>query len=101
MIEFRDVSKYYLTQHSRKVVVDHLTLRLPAGAKVGLLGRNGAGKSTMIGMIAGTVKPNTGSSAARAASPGRSGSAAASHPISPARRTSASWRASTASTPTR
>ena len=27
---------------------------------MGLLGRNGAGKSTMIGMIAGTVKPNTG-----------------------------------------
>ena len=61
MIEFRDVSKYYLTQHGRKVVVDHLSLTLPAGAKVGLLGRNGAGKSTMIGMIAGTVKPNTGS----------------------------------------
>ena len=61
MIEFRDVSKYYLTQTSRKVVVDHLTLSLPAGAKVGLLGRNGAGKSTLVGMIAGTVKPNTGS----------------------------------------
>ena len=60
MIEFRNVSKYYLTQHSRKVVVDHLNLRLPTGAKVGLLGRNGAGKSTMIGMIAGTVKPSTG-----------------------------------------
>jgi capsular polysaccharide transport system ATP-binding protein len=61
MIEFRNVSKYYLTHHSRKVVVDHLNLRLPTGAKVGLLGRNGAGKSTLIGMIAGTVKPNTGS----------------------------------------
>ena len=61
MIEFRNVSKYYLTHHSRKVVVDHLNLRLPTGAKVGLLGRNGAGKSTLIGKIAGTVKPNTGS----------------------------------------
>ena len=60
MIEFRDVSKSYLTQRSRKVVVDHLTLTLPAGTKIGLLGRNGAGKSTMIGMIAGTVKPDTG-----------------------------------------
>jgi len=60
MIEFRDVSKYYLTHQSRKVIVDHLNLRLPAGAKVGLLGRNGAGKSTVIGMIAGTVRPNTG-----------------------------------------
>lgn len=60
MIEFRDVSKAYLTQRSRKVIVDHLTLTLPAGTKIGLLGRNGAGKSTMIGMIAGTVKPDTG-----------------------------------------
>lgn len=60
MIEFRDVSKTYLTQRSRKVIVDHLTLTLPAGTKIGLLGRNGAGKSTMIGMIAGTVKPDTG-----------------------------------------
>jgi capsular polysaccharide transport system ATP-binding protein len=60
MIEFRDVSKFYLTHVGRKVVIDHLSLRLPAGAKLGLLGRNGAGKSTMIGMIAGTVKPDSG-----------------------------------------
>ena len=60
MIEFRDVSKYYLTPTSRKVVLDRLTLTLPYGAKVGILGRNGAGKSTMIGIIAGTVKPNRG-----------------------------------------
>lgn len=33
---------------------------VPAGAKVALLGRNGAGKSTMIGMISGTVPPNSG-----------------------------------------
>ena len=42
------------------MVLDHLTLTLPAGAKVGVLGRNGAGKSTLLGMIAGTVRPNTG-----------------------------------------
>ena len=67
MIEFRRVSKHYLTPTSRKVVLDELTLTLPAGAKVGVLGRNGAGKSTLLGMIAGTGR-----------SPGRSASAAAS-----------------------
>jgi capsular polysaccharide transport system ATP-binding protein len=60
MIEFRDVSKHYLTQTRRKVVLDRLTLTLPWGAKVGVLGRNGAGKSTLLGMISGTVRPDAG-----------------------------------------
>jgi len=60
MIEFRNVSKYYLTPTSRKVIVDRLDLRLPDGAKVGLLGRNGAGKTTVLAMVAGTVPPNSG-----------------------------------------
>ena len=60
MIEFRDVSKFYLTPTGRKVVLDHLTLTLPAGATVGVLGRNGAGKSTLLSMISGTNRPNSG-----------------------------------------
>ena len=60
MIEFRDVSKYYLTPTGRKVVLDHLNLVLPAGAKVGVLGRNGAGKSTLLSMISGTNRPSSG-----------------------------------------
>ena len=60
MIEFRDVSKHYLTPTSRKVVLDRLTLTLPAGSKVGVLGRNGAGKSTLLGMVAGIVQPDAG-----------------------------------------
>lgn len=60
MIEFRDVSKFFRTPTSRKTVLDRLTLTLPAGAKVGVLGRNGAGKSTLLGMIAGTVHPDGG-----------------------------------------
>jgi capsular polysaccharide transport system ATP-binding protein len=61
VIEFRRVSKHYLTQTSRKVVLDDFSLTLPAGAKVAVLGRNGAGKSTLLGMIAGTVRPDAGS----------------------------------------
>ena len=60
MIEFRNVSKYYLTNTSRKVIVDRLDLALPHGAKVGLLGRNGAGKTTLLAMVAGTVQPAGG-----------------------------------------
>ena len=61
MIEFRNVSKYYLTTTSRKVVLDRLNLTLPSGSKVGVLGRNGAGKSTLLGMVAGIVRPDSGS----------------------------------------
>ncbi len=60
MIEFRNVSKTYFTPSSRKVVLDRFSLRLPTGAKVGVLGRNGAGKSTMLGMVAGVVQPDAG-----------------------------------------
>ncbi len=60
MIEFRGVSKRFLTPNGRKVVVDRLDLRLPWGAKVGLLGRNGAGKTTLLAMVAGTVRPDAG-----------------------------------------
>ena len=60
MIEFRNVTKYYPTPHGRKVVLDDLTLTLPAGTKLGVLGRNGAGKSTFLSMIGGTTRPNRG-----------------------------------------
>ena len=60
MIEFRNVTKYYPTPHGRKVVLDDLTLTLPPGTKLGVLGRNGAGKSTFLSMIGGTTRPNRG-----------------------------------------
>jgi capsular polysaccharide transport system ATP-binding protein len=60
VIEFRNVTKYFHLPHGRKTVIDDLTLTLPAGAKLGVLGRNGAGKSTFLSMIGGTTKPNRG-----------------------------------------
>ena len=40
--------------------VDDLTLRLERGAFVGLLGRNGAGKSTTLKMVTGLLRPTAG-----------------------------------------
>lgn len=60
MIEFRNVNKFYNTPNGRKVLLRNFSMVVPAGAKVALMGRNGAGKSTMIGMISGTVPPNSG-----------------------------------------
>jgi ABC-2 type transport system ATP-binding protein len=43
-----------------RVAVDNLNLEIPAGALYGLLGHNGAGKSTTIGMMLGQVIPDRG-----------------------------------------
>ncbi len=55
-----------VTHQLRKVydgrpVVDSLDLRIPAGNVYGLLGRNGAGKSTTIRMLTGLIQPSSGS----------------------------------------
>src|SRR3972149_2446376 len=50
-----------LTKHyNGRRVVDSLSLRVPAGCVYGLLGRNGAGKSTAIKMLLGMVRPDSG-----------------------------------------
>jgi len=41
-------------------VANNISHVFPSGESVALLGRNGAGKSTMLGMIAGTVLPDRG-----------------------------------------
>jgi ABC-2 type transport system ATP-binding protein len=50
------LTKYY----GGKPVVDQLELRVPEGSVYGLLGRNGAGKSTTIKMLLGMVHPDFG-----------------------------------------
>ena len=40
--------------------VKNLTLRVPRGASIGVIGRNGSGKSTLLKLVTGIYKPNTG-----------------------------------------
>ncbi len=56
MIELRCVQKKF----GRRIAVDDLSLRVPPGEVFGLLGHNGAGKSTAIGMMLGQVWPTRG-----------------------------------------
>jgi ABC-type multidrug transport system ATPase subunit len=48
-------------QFGAVVAVRDLTLRIPAGGVFGLLGPNGSGKTTTIGLVLGLVKPSGGS----------------------------------------
>ncbi|AYQ37419.1 ABC transporter ATP-binding protein [Burkholderia aenigmatica] len=61
MIDIRNLTKVYHTRQGHKTVLDKINLRVRAGEKVGILGRNGAGKSTMIRMISGAELPTSGS----------------------------------------
>jgi ABC-2 type transport system ATP-binding protein len=45
-----------------RAAVDGVALRVPAGGVLGLLGRNGAGKSTTMRVLAGALAPTTGMS---------------------------------------
>src|ERR1051325_7060321 len=57
MIELSGLTKRY----GRFTAVDGISLTIPAGALVGFLGPNGAGKTTTFRMIAGILKPTSGS----------------------------------------
>ena len=57
MVSLRGVSKAF---GGGKAVLRDATIDLPRGRAVALLGRNGAGKSSLLRMIAGTVRPDRG-----------------------------------------
>ncbi|MDU8944770.1 ABC transporter ATP-binding protein [Ovoidimarina sediminis] len=60
MIEFRNVSKSFWTGKQRKVILDRASFRVTPGNSLGILARNGTGKSTVINMMAGLEKPDEG-----------------------------------------
>ena len=56
MLELNNVHTHYGLSH----VLQGISLRVGAGEVVGLFGRNGVGKTTVIKTIAGWVKPSSG-----------------------------------------
>ncbi|NLH82933.1 MAG: ABC transporter ATP-binding protein [Phyllobacteriaceae bacterium] len=60
MIQLDKVFKFYRTEGHTKIVLDHVSAMFQSGRSYGLLGVNGAGKSTTMRLIAGTELPNSG-----------------------------------------
>ena len=56
MIRLEQLKKKF----GKRVAVEELSLQIPEGSLYGLLGHNGAGKSTTIGMMLGQVIPDSG-----------------------------------------
>jgi capsular polysaccharide transport system ATP-binding protein len=60
MIYISDVVKKYHTRHGEVTVLNRVNLVIKPHEKVGILGRNGSGKSTMIRLISGAEQPTSG-----------------------------------------
>ena len=60
MIQLDRVFKFYKVDGHTKIVLDHVSTTFQSGRSYGLLGVNGAGKSTTMRLIAGTEPPNAG-----------------------------------------
>jgi len=58
-IEFRNVSMRY--RPGLKLVLRDVNLKIPAGAKVGIVGRTGSGKSSLMTVLFRLVEPEVGS----------------------------------------
>jgi capsular polysaccharide transport system ATP-binding protein len=61
MISLHNLSKTFWVRGAPKLVADGICATFPTGARVALLGGNGAGKSSLLSMIAGTIRPDGGS----------------------------------------
>lgn len=60
MLEIKNLRKVYGSGKTEKVAVDGINLTVERGAFFGLLGANGAGKSTTIHCITGIAQPTSG-----------------------------------------
>src|ERR1700677_3029989 len=60
MIQLDRVFKFYKTEGHTKIVLDHVSAVFQSGRSYGLLGVNGAGKSTTMRLMAGTELQNSG-----------------------------------------
>ncbi len=56
ILEFKNITKKY----DNKTALDDITLSIPRGSIVGLLGPNGSGKTTMLKLATGLLQPTKG-----------------------------------------
>ena len=61
LIELRDVSKSYRRDSNEISVLDRVTISVPEGEFLGLMGPSGSGKSTLLNLLAGIDQPTGGS----------------------------------------
>src|SRR3982750_3165552 len=61
LIELRDVSKSYRRDAIEIAVLNRVSITVPEGDFLGLMGPSGSGKSTLLNLLAGIDRPSRGS----------------------------------------
>lgn len=61
MVRLENVCKSFWFRNRAKHIARNITITFPARTSVALLGRNGAGKSSLLAMISGQMAPDSGS----------------------------------------
>lgn len=60
VVKVNDISKIFYTKNKTKKAIDKITFELKRGEVLGYIGKNGAGKSTMIKILCGILTPTSG-----------------------------------------
>ncbi len=61
MIELKNVTKSFKTKYGRKYILKDMSIIIPSNKNIGILGKNGAGKSTIMRMLGQIEFPDKGS----------------------------------------
>ena len=59
-ITVKDVNKYYPTDNGKRQVLKDVSLDIEKGEFICLLGASGCGKTTLLNLVAGFEKPDSG-----------------------------------------
>jgi ATP-binding cassette subfamily F protein uup len=60
VLEFHKVSKRFEEKGRTKTILDNFNLKILRGDRIGILGKNGSGKTTFLKLLLGELKPDSG-----------------------------------------
>lgn len=58
--EFKNVNMKFSEDGKEKIILDQFSLRVLRGDRIGVLGKNGSGKTTFLRLLIGELKPDSG-----------------------------------------